>query len=219
MDLSSITSFVVGRTLGKSTGCTRNTVSNLLKEITTAEYFNICRTGCADHPCKLHIKDPYFYDEIYASSSRKREKYWKSMAAFGAPSAMFSTIDHDHHRFRRGLLNTFFCKRSVLELSPIMPEQETKLMQRFEQSYKDNNVLELTDAFAAFTADLISQYLWGVSYIRRHFESHAPVAYSRLNPNATSILDIRDTVIKQSTSRKKPTQGSRTTIFDGLEWP
>ena len=36
-------------------------------------------------------------------------------------------------------------------------------MQRFEKANRDNTVLQLDDAFAAFTADLISQYSWGVS--------------------------------------------------------
>ena len=76
---------------------------------------------------------------------------------------MLATVGHDHHRFRRGLLSNFFSKKSVLELSPIMYENESKLMQRFEKAYQDNTMLQLADAFAAFTADLISQYSWGVS--------------------------------------------------------
>ncbi len=202
------------------------------------------------NPCELHIKDPYYYDEIYAPSSKKREKYLRSVAAFGVPGSMFSTIHHDHHRFRRGLLGSFFSKQSVLELSPIMHEQESKLMQRFEQSYQDHNVLELSDAFAAFAADLISQYSCGVSsgflddenfnnnfrqasneittflHVYRFFPILCTISramprwlISKLKPNAASILDIRDTVIKQSTSEKKTPKGSRKTIFDGLSDP
>ena len=76
---------------------------------------------------------------------------------------MAATVGHDLHRFRRGLLNSFFSKQSVMELSPLMHEKVSKLMQRFEKSYQDDKVLQLGDAFAAFTADLISQYSWGVS--------------------------------------------------------
>ena len=76
---------------------------------------------------------------------------------------MVTTVGHDHHRFRRGLLNNFFSKKSVLELSPILYEKESKLMQRFEKAYQDNTVLQVGDTFAAFTADLISEYSWGVS--------------------------------------------------------
>ena len=85
------------------------------------------------------------------------------MVSFGVPSSMVATVGHDHHRFRRGLLNSFFSKRSVMELLPILHEKESKLMQCFEKANQDGNVLELGNAFAAFTADLISQYSWGVS--------------------------------------------------------
>ena len=76
---------------------------------------------------------------------------------------MVATVGHGHHRFRRGLLNNFFSKRSVLELLPIMHEKMSKLMRRFEKAYHDDEVVQLGDAFAAFTADMISQYSWGVS--------------------------------------------------------
>ena len=115
------------------------------------------------NPRELHIKDPHYYDEIYAPASRKREKDPKFVNIFGFPYSMIATIGHDLHRFRRGLLNNFFSKKSVLELSPIMQEKESKLMRRFEKSHQDNTVLQLDDAFAALTADLISQYSWGVS--------------------------------------------------------
>lgn len=115
------------------------------------------------NPHELHIKDPYYYDEIYAPSSRKRDKNPKSVGIFGFPNSMVATVGHEHHRFRRGLLSSFFSKRSVLELSPIIHEKKSKLMQRFEKAYQDDNVLELGDAFAAFTSDLISHYSWGVS--------------------------------------------------------
>ena len=115
------------------------------------------------NPRELHIKDPYFYDEIYAPSSRKRDKDPKFVTTFGFPNSVVATVGHDHHRFRRGLLNNFFSKKSILELSPIMHEKESKLMQRFEKANLDNTVLQLGDAFLAFTADLISQYSWGVS--------------------------------------------------------
>ena len=65
---------------------------------------------------------------------------------------MVATVGHDLHRFRRGLLSCFFSKRSVIELSPILHEKNSKLMQRFEKAYEERTVLELNDAFAAFTA-------------------------------------------------------------------
>ena len=115
------------------------------------------------NPRELHIKDPHYYDEIYAPASRKREKDPRFVNSIGTPYSMIATVGHDLHRFRRGLLNNFFSKKSVLELSPLMYEKESKLMRRFEKSHQDDTVLQLDDAFAALTADLISHYSWGVS--------------------------------------------------------
>ena len=115
------------------------------------------------NPRELHIKDPYYYDEIYAPSARRRDKDPKFVNSFGYPSSVLTTIDHDHHRFRRGLMSSFFSKKSVSELWPILQQKRSKLMQRFEKAHQDNIVLQIDDAFAAFTSDLISQYAWGVS--------------------------------------------------------
>lgn len=55
-----------------------------------------------------------------------------------------------------------------------MHEKESKLMQRFEKANQDNIVLQLGDAFAAFTTDSISQYSWGVNFgfwDNEHFNS------------------------------------------------
>lgn len=76
---------------------------------------------------------------------------------------MVATIGHDLHRFRRGLLNDFFPKRSVLEFSCILHEKKSKLVGRFEKSHQDNTVLKLDDVCAALTAGLISQNSWGIS--------------------------------------------------------
>ena len=166
MHMSSITtSFVMECTYGRLRRCTKNTAGrNLVKKcfsrvlkISTGQIVRI-------NPRELHIKDPYFYDEIYAPSSRKREKDPKFVTVFGFPNSLVATVGHDLHRFRRGLLNSYFSKKSILELSPLMHEQESKLMQRFEKANQDNTVVQLDDAFAAFTADLISQYSWGENF-------------------------------------------------------
>lgn len=115
------------------------------------------------NPREVHIKDPYFYDEVYAPASRKREKDPNFVGIFGFPTSMIATVGHEHHRLRRSLLNNFFSKKSVIELSSIMHEKEDKLSQRLEQAHRDDAVVSLDDAFAALTADVISQYSWGVS--------------------------------------------------------
>ncbi|KAI1393513.1 cytochrome P450 [Hypoxylon trugodes] len=115
------------------------------------------------NPRELHIKDPYYYDEVYAPASRKREKDPHFVGVFGFPTSMIATVGHEHHRLRRGMLNNFFSKKSVLELSSIMHEKEAKLMQRLEKAHYDDAVVRLDDAYAALTSDVISHYSWGTS--------------------------------------------------------
>ncbi|KAL9080164.1 MAG: hypothetical protein Q9157_001009 [Trypethelium eluteriae] len=111
---------------------------------------------------QLNENERNIFDK-YLRVRSKREKDSKFVGVFGFPYSMIATVGHDLHRFRRALLNNFFSKKSVLELSGLMHEKESILMRRFEKAHRDNAVLHLDDAFAALTADLIAQYSWGVS--------------------------------------------------------
>ncbi|PYH87680.1 benzoate 4-monooxygenase cytochrome P450 [Aspergillus ellipticus CBS 707.79] len=113
---------------------------------------------------EVHISDPTFYDEIYASSSRKRDRDINSYAAFALPHATIGTMDHEHHRFRRSLLNDFFSKRSVSGLSPVVEERVSKLMERLEGFYRTGQVVNINNAFAALTSDVITHYCYGKAW-------------------------------------------------------
>ncbi|KAJ5312793.1 hypothetical protein N7508_003623 [Penicillium antarcticum] len=116
------------------------------------------------NPREIHIKDSYYYDEIHAGSARKRAKDPKYAVAFGAPYSLVGTIGHDHHRFRRNILNNYFSKRSVQSLTPLIHEKVDKLISNFENAYKAGTVLRLHLDFAALTADVITQYSYGWSH-------------------------------------------------------
>ena len=116
------------------------------------------------NPREVHIKDPHFYDEVYAPASRKREKDGAFVGVFGFPLSMIATVGHEHHRLRRAMLNAFFSKRSVQELAgSVLAEQEAKLVARLADAHADGRVVRLDDAYAALTADTISAYSWGRS--------------------------------------------------------
>lgn len=85
---------------------------------------------------------------------------------------MISTVPHDHHRLRRGVLNQFFSKRAVTSLEPILQEKVDKLAERFEEAHKAGTVLSLEYAFAAFTSDVITHYCYGTSY--RYLDDNFP---------------------------------------------
>ncbi|KAI0467426.1 cytochrome P450 [Xylaria cf. heliscus] len=116
------------------------------------------------NPREVHIKDPHFYDEVYAPASRKREKDGHFVGVFGFPLSMIATVGHEQHRTRRALLNAFFSKKSVQALAgSVLAEQEAKLVARLTDAHADGKVVRLDDAYAALTADTISQYSWGRS--------------------------------------------------------
>ncbi|PLB37197.1 putative cytochrome P450 oxygenase [Aspergillus candidus] len=113
------------------------------------------------NPREIHIIDPEFYHEIYAPSTRKRDKEPSFVSTYGVPYAMASTVKHDHHRYRRGLLNDFFSKRSVLSLSPVIEARVERLMDRFQEFHENGRVVNICNTFGALTSDIITHYCYG----------------------------------------------------------
>ncbi len=115
-----------------------------------AEYGPIIRID----PYELHISDPAYYDELYASSAsgEKRNKWGWYTKQFGTPGAMFSTVDHYQHKARRAALNRFLSTASVRRLQPVIVERAQALVQRL-RGFKDveASVIKINYAFAAFT--------------------------------------------------------------------
>jgi cytochrome P450 len=107
---------------------------------------------------EIHIDDPEFFDEIYTASSRPRDKYrwWTNLAS--AHGSGFSTVPHDLHRLRRGVLNPYFSKRSVVRLEPVIAAKISKLDKRLERASRTSEVVRLDVAFMALTTDILSSY-------------------------------------------------------------
>ncbi|KUJ20796.1 cytochrome P450 [Mollisia scopiformis] len=110
------------------------------------------------NPDELHIDDPDYYDEIYGSTTKKRDKYGPWVALAGTPGASFSTVGHDHHKLRRGALNPFFSTKAVAELEPVVKAKVEILASRFEQAQQTGEVIKVDAAFMALTMDVICQY-------------------------------------------------------------
>ncbi|OJJ96158.1 hypothetical protein ASPACDRAFT_81414 [Aspergillus aculeatus ATCC 16872] len=100
------------------------------------------------------------YDEIYAGNSRKRNKDPVFVSSFASPFSVIPTIDHDLHRARRSLLNPFFSKKAVMELSTVIQEKITRLPWHLERFYADGTVIALHTAFINLTGDTITHYLY-----------------------------------------------------------
>jgi cytochrome P450 len=110
------------------------------------------------NPHEVHIDDPEFFDEIYTASSRPRDKYrwWTNLAS--AHGSGFSTVPHDLHRLRRGVLNPYFSKRSVVRLEPVITAKISKIANRLARASQTSEVVRLDVAFMALTTDILCSY-------------------------------------------------------------
>lgn len=113
------------------------------------------------NPRELHIHDPQYYSNIYAGNSRRVNKDTATVGAFAVPTSMAATVDHDHHRSRRGYLNPYFSKRSIIALEPIIHERIGRLCTRLEEAMHQGQAIGLDSAFSALTADIITQRFYG----------------------------------------------------------
>jgi cytochrome P450 len=103
------------------------------------------------NPDEIHIAEPDFYDQVYASTKRKRDKWDWIVKSFGVDESLISTLAHDHHRIRRASLAPFFSKASVRALQPLLEQEMNVLLRRFREFQESQEPLTLNVAFAAFT--------------------------------------------------------------------
>ena len=68
------------------------------------------------------------------------------------------TVDHDLHRTRRGALNPFFAKRSVIETLPFVQDIIERLSDRFDAASKRAEPMNLKYGYAALTLDVMTEY-------------------------------------------------------------
>lgn len=115
------------------------------------------------NPRELHISDPSFYNEIYAGNHRKVDGDLPFVRSTGVGTSMFAATDHDLHQFRRNILANFFSKRSVTNMQPLIQDKIERLIVKLEEASKNDTAVNLNILSAAFTADVISHYSYGVS--------------------------------------------------------
>ncbi|KAI9843443.1 MAG: hypothetical protein M1838_002619 [Thelocarpon superellum] len=116
------------------------------------------------NPYELHINDPDFYDDVYAGPTKTTDKWAWSAKMFGDGGSGFSTVSHDLHRRRRAALSTFFSKRSVTRLEPMIQGAVDHLCARLRGFQPSGEPLNLGHAWSALTADVITEYSFGKSF-------------------------------------------------------
>lgn len=112
-------------------------------------------------PNEVHINDPDFFSTVYSSGKSKVNKDPSTVAGFGHPDAMASTVDHDQHRMRRGYLSHHYSKRAVDGLIPLINERIDALCSCLERAVKTGRRISLDKAFSALAADVIYAQFFG----------------------------------------------------------
>ena len=114
-------------------------------------------------PWELHIKDPNFYNTLYAGPAKHRNKDpWFSNISY--PKSIFSTESHEVHRPRRRVLGQFFKINAIPEIEPIIGTSITSLSKHLSAAKTTKQPVELHAAFYCFTSDVISEYSFGSKY-------------------------------------------------------
>jgi cytochrome P450 len=145
-------------------------------------YGPIMRIG----PNEVHFNDPDFYNELYTTTA-KYQKPVEWQYRFGFGSALFDTVDHEHHAKRRAPLAAFFSRSKILEFSPFIQEQTDVLVKRI-QEYK-GQVICANEAFDALTMDIIGYYAFGLSYHSVDYPKfHAP--YNHVTEDVARMVHI-----------------------------
>ncbi|RLL95402.1 hypothetical protein CFD26_102729 [Aspergillus turcosus] len=113
------------------------------------------------NPREVHIKDPEYYDEIYASSLRQREKDPVLVRQFDLDGSSFASIDPETHRQRRAPVEKYFSKRAIEKMEGLIHDTLDRLVYHFKEAHASHQVVSLDAAFAALTSDVIYKYLYG----------------------------------------------------------
>ncbi|TGJ85575.1 hypothetical protein E0Z10_g3221 [Xylaria hypoxylon] len=109
------------------------------------------------NPQELHVYDPTFFDSVY-SSSGKWAKPPYIVRSMDPGFSAFGTLDHDHHRLRRGALNRFFSKQKVNALQHVVQDLANKLCEKLESYCNTGTPIDFEGAFGDFTLDAIAEY-------------------------------------------------------------
>lgn len=77
---------------------------------------------------------------------------------------MAATVEHGLHRQRRGYMNPYFAKRSIVAMEPLIHERITAMLRRLDEAREAGTPISLDKAFSAMTADIITSHFFGYHY-------------------------------------------------------
>ncbi|ETI26947.1 hypothetical protein G647_10046 [Cladophialophora carrionii CBS 160.54] len=121
------------------------------------QYGPVIRTN----PDDVHIHDPDFFDQLYGL---KMDKWAWWTRGFAVPKAGGMTVEHEVHRKRRGALNPFFSKASIVANMPVIQEKLAVMCDRLDAIKGSRQVLDLEAVYLALTTDVLTQCSYGWTY-------------------------------------------------------
>ena len=116
------------------------------------------------NPYELHIKDPDFYDQVYASAPSRRDKFEFFVKSPDSDNATGFTVNHDLHRLRRDALAPFFSKRNVANLDVRIKAKIERFCQRLDEHVDWKKPINLTVASLALTMDILTDYAFAEDF-------------------------------------------------------
>jgi len=120
-------------------------------------------------PNEVLLADPEHYDKIYSMTS-KFTKDSEFYLLVGAPWTVFSTIPNDMHKRKRGVLNPFFSRRSVLAQEDIVQTKVGILCDRLEADSRKGVATDLGTGLRAMAVDVLTEYAFGADNCFRSVE-------------------------------------------------
>ncbi|KAJ5791538.1 uncharacterized protein N7518_008549 [Penicillium psychrosexuale] len=150
------------------------------------------------NPLHIHIRDPEYLDDIYASGRRKRNR-----------------IDHDVHRVRRATLSPFFSKRSIQALEGRVVDKIDILVDRIAEARQTGETVNLLFAAGTLTIDIISAYTFGKDWNK---------LVTKLSPAATLVprnralfKDMIQTAVEEEKTSQLEKSASQSIFQDILQ--
>ncbi|MCJ1438985.1 hypothetical protein MMC27_008375 [Xylographa pallens] len=138
------------------------------------------------NPCEIHVKDPTWYDTLYAGPAQTRDKYAPAASTVGAPLGskynlnwtptfmyrrlkasrkfqVFGTLPHRIHVKRRGAINSFLSKRAITANESVIHERTGRLCEALQNQFDRFGVVELRVNYLAFATDAIFTFTYNGS--------------------------------------------------------
>ncbi|KAL3463238.1 cytochrome P450 [Aspergillus heterothallicus] len=111
-------------------------------------------------PDEIHINDVGFLDTVYAPSMVRRDKYAYQLRSLRVPGGVGTTADYNLHKVRRESLTPFFSKKNILYLEGVITNKVDQLKRLIETHAATNTPINLSDAFFAFSNDVVTNFLF-----------------------------------------------------------